>query len=183
MRMRSGLYPVGPTLQRERLADLLGLDPRLIAIIAELVGFGVLVQRAGADYPLAAVQHSVAKCWQPGRIVALEKPRGAALTIADLGQRLGVLQVLLVLIAIGRRLGILVAVAKREGLGALRALDPHHVLKRACLIDVAIPVREQRYLDRREIGGHLDRPAWRSRRCDRGRRCAGRACTSACARS
>src|ERR1043165_10050209 len=111
MRMRSGLYPVGPTLQRERLADLLGLDHRLIAIIAELVGFGVLVQRAVADQPLAAVQHDVAKCWQPGRIVALEKPRGAALAIADLGQRLGVLQVLLVLISSVRGLRLLLAVA------------------------------------------------------------------------
>src|SRR5262249_52870275 len=142
---RWGLYPLPPTLQRQRLADLLGLDQRLIAIIAEPVGVGVLVQRAVADQLLAAVQHDVAERRHPACIVALEEPRCTALAIPDLaGQYPGVLQVLLVLLVIPRRLGIVVAVAERERLGALCALDPHHVLERARLTDVAVPVREQR---------------------------------------
>src|SRR5215467_1411275 len=79
-----GLYPLPPTLQRQGLADLLGLDQRLIAIIAEPVALRVLVQRTVTDQPLASVEHHVAKRRHPAGVVAFEKPRTAALAIPDL---------------------------------------------------------------------------------------------------
>src|SRR5690606_4438938 len=49
------LYPLGTSLQRQRLADLLGLHQHLVAEIPQRRRRSILVQRAVTHEPLAAV--------------------------------------------------------------------------------------------------------------------------------
>src|SRR6476469_8200752 len=81
MRIRRALYPVGPTLQRHRLADLLGGHHDLVAEIAELTGRGILVQRAVTDEVLAAGVDEVAERRRAITVGALEVPGRAALAV------------------------------------------------------------------------------------------------------
>src|SRR5262245_32987963 len=118
MRVARALYPLRLTLQRQRLADLLRLDDRLISVVAELVRLRVLVQRAVADEALPPIEHDVAERRCTVLVGALDEPRAAALPIAQIARHdLLIDEELLVLLAIARCARIVIAVVKRERLG------------------------------------------------------------------
>src|SRR6185295_13011502 len=75
------LYPQPPTLQRHGLADLLRLDDRLIAQIAELTQLALLVQRAVADQLPPAEVDDDPERRVAAPVVALDEPRRSRLAI------------------------------------------------------------------------------------------------------
>src|SRR5689334_16814372 len=109
MATRPALYPQGLRSQRQGLADLLGLHHDLVAEISQRRALGVLVERAVAREPLAAVVHEVA---ERGRV--LDVARGTALAVTPLRHDLFVLEKLAVLVAVDRRALIIVAVMNGE---------------------------------------------------------------------
>src|ERR1051326_180591 len=115
--MRSkALYPVGLSLQRQALADLLRLDDEAIPDVAELARLRILVQQAAADQLLAAVVDEIAKRRRAIAVGAFEIPRSTALTIERDFEDLLVLEEMLVLLAIHGRTRIVEAIAERERL-------------------------------------------------------------------
>src|SRR5215211_4627176 len=81
------LYSLRKALQRDGLADLLGLNNGLISEITERVRLGVAVERSVADQPLAAPAHDEAERPSAAAVGALEEPRRRGLAILEHGEQ------------------------------------------------------------------------------------------------